>query len=127
MQITSENAAENVIQITSVIVQRIYADYTWNDAQNLLEEYKKEENERKKEPTRSLVKFTTVGLGNELVIFPSGWLDCSSLCLRIAALPPLRRLQISNWDQNNPLSLSLVDSGVYSHVGASYRCGYNSG
>jgi hypothetical protein len=59
MQITSENAAENVIQITSVIVQRIYADYTWNDAQNLLEEYKKEENERKKEPTRSLVKFTT--------------------------------------------------------------------
>jgi hypothetical protein len=72
MQSTSENAKENVIQITSVIVQRIYADYTWNGAQNLLEEYKKEENERKKEPTRSLVKFTTVGLGNELLIFSSG-------------------------------------------------------
>jgi hypothetical protein len=39
MQITSENAAENVIQIKSVIVQRICADYTWNGAQNLLEEY----------------------------------------------------------------------------------------
>ncbi len=72
MQSTSENAKENVIQITSVIVQSIYANYTWNGAQNLLEEYRKEENERNKEPTRSLVKFTTVGLGNELVIFPSG-------------------------------------------------------
>jgi hypothetical protein len=35
-------------------VQRIYADYTWTGTQNLLEEYKKEENERKKEPARSL-------------------------------------------------------------------------
>jgi hypothetical protein len=81
MQITSENAAENVIQFTSVIVQRIYADYTWNGAQNLLEEYKKEENESKKEPTRSLVKFTTVGLGNELVIFSSG---CALFALHFA-------------------------------------------
>ncbi len=86
-----------------------------------------EENERNKEPTRSLVKFTTVGLGNELVIFSSG---CAWLLFALPAhccTPSSSSLQISNWDQKNPLSLSLVDSGVYSHAGASCRCGHSNG
>jgi hypothetical protein len=82
----------------------------------LLEEYKKEENEKKKEPTRSLVKFTTVGLGNELAIFSSGCtLLPSFLFVACKFQIGIRRI----------FSLSLVDSGVYIHVGASCRCGYS--